>query len=297
MDSKIYLLISLVALAVFAIGFLGFAYVFASRVPPAVRLYMDEIPPSLSKFWWLVSFFQYYVVRYLPSTAFGRRKKLLASAGLEFFLTPEETFALQFLASMAFMLFTLLISLSCNLSFQMTFSLCLMTCGLGWFYPIMWLKDQKQKKYNEVLRTIPAFLDILTLCCECGLSLNAGLVNYCEKGPKGVLKREIERALRDVKSGASRIDALSKVAMRMANPDFSMFVSLVAQSEKLGTPLGEALRRFAEQKRTERFQRAEKLAMEAPMKIIGPLVIFIFPITFVIIAFPIVASMMENFNQ
>jgi tight adherence protein C len=82
----------------------------------------------------------------------------------------------------------------------------------------------------------------------------------------------------------------------MANPDFSMFVSLVAQSEKLGTPLGEALRRFSEQKRTERFQRAEKLAMEAPMKIIGPLVVFIFPITFIIIAFPIVISMLENFK-
>ncbi len=56
------------------------------------------------------------------------------------------------------------------------------------------------------------------------------------------------------------------------------------------------MRRFAEQKRSERFQRAEKLAMEAPMKIIGPLVIFIFPITFIIIGFPIVVSMMESFQ-
>ncbi len=75
-----------------------------------------------------------------------------------------------------------------------------------------------------------------------------------------------------------------------------MFVSILVQCEKLGVPLGDAMRRFAEQKRTERFQRAEKLAMEAPMKMIGPLVIFIFPITFIIIAFPIVISAMDNFK-
>lgn len=297
MSSNIYLLISLVALAVFAIVLLGGAYVLASKVPPTVRLYMDEVPASLSKFWWLVNFFQYYVVRYLPTSVFARRKKLLAAAGLEFFLTPEEAYALQFLSATFFLLFTLFVSLTCKLSLYMTISLSLISCALGWFYFLMWLKDQKQKKYNEVLRTIPVFLDVLTLCAECGLSLNAGLVNYCDKGPKGVLRGEVERALRDVKGGASRAEALSKVAMRMANPDFSMFVSMVAQSERLGTPLGEALRSFSEQKRTERFQRAEKLAMEAPMKILGPLVIFIFPITFVVIAFPIVVSMMQNFNQ
>jgi tight adherence protein C len=297
MISNLYLLISLAALAVFAVIFLGAAYILASKVPPTVRLYMDEVPASLSKFWWLVNFFQHYVVRYLPASVFARRKRLLAAAGLEFFLTPEETYALQFLSATFFLLFTLLVSLACDLSLHMTLSLCLITSALGWFYFLMWLKDQKQKKYNEVLRTIPTFLDILTLCAECGLSLNAGLINYCDKGPEGVLRREVERALRDVKGGASRSEALSKVAKRMANPDFSMFVSMVAQSERLGTPLGEALRSFSEQKRTERFQRAEKLAMEAPMKIIGPLVIFIFPITLVIIAFPIVVTMMQNFNQ
>jgi tight adherence protein C len=296
MSSNIYLLISLVALAVFAIAFLSSAYFLSSKVPPTVRLYMDEVPVSLSKFWWLVNFFQHYVVRYLPASLLTRRKRLLASAGLEFFLTPEETFALQCLSAIFLLLFTLFVSFSSSFSLFMTLSLCLMTAALGWFYPLMWLKDQRQKKNNEVLRAMPAFLDLLTLCAECGLSLNAGLVNYCDKGPEGVLKREIERALRDVKGGASRSEALTKVSLRMANPDFSMFVSMVAQSERLGTPLGDALRSFAEQKRNERFQRAEKLAMEAPMKIIGPLVIFIFPITFVIIAFPIVISMMQNFK-
>lgn len=297
MTSSLYLIVSLVALGLFLIAILGITFILAAKVPPTIRLNMDEIPTALSRFWWLVSFFQYYLVRYLPGALFTRRRKLLTSAGLEFFLTPEETFALQFLSAIAFLLLTGFIGVSSGLPIGLIGMLCLITCGLGWIYPIMWLREQKKKKSNEILRNIPSFLDILTLCCECGLSLNAGLINYCEKGPKGALRKDIERAMRDVKGGASRIEALTKVGYRMANPDFSMFVSLVAQSEKLGTPLGEALRRFAEQKRTERFQRAEKLAMEAPMKIIGPLVIFIFPITFIIIAFPIASSMMENFGR
>jgi tight adherence protein C len=296
MSSSVYLILSLASLGLLMVSFFGIAYVLASKVPPTIRLNMDEVPVSLSKFWWLINFFQYYIVRYLPRQFFDKRRRLLSAAGLEFFLTPEETYALQFLGAAIFLLLTSFVCVTAGLSFEMTALLCFITVLLGWLYPIMWLKDQRRKILFQILRSMPSFLDILTLCCECGLSLNSGLVNYCDKGPVGPLRKEIERALRDVRSGASRVEALSKVGIRMANPDFSMFVSLVAQSEKLGTPLGEALRRFSEQKRTERFQRAEKLAMEAPMKIIGPLVIFIFPITFIIIAFPIVISMLENFK-
>jgi tight adherence protein C len=296
MSSSVYLILSLASLGLLMVSFFGIAYVLASKVPPTIRLNMDEVPVSLSKFWWLINFFQYYIVRYLPQKFFDKRRRLLSAAGLEFFLTPEETYALQFLGAAIFLLLTSFVCVTAGLSFEMTALLCFITVLLGWLYPIMWLKDQRKKILFQILRSMPSFLDILTLCCECGLSLNSGLVNYCDKGPEGPLRKEIERALRDVRSGASRVEALSKVGIRMANPDFSMFVSLVAQSEKLGTPLGEALRRFSEQKRTERFQRAEKLAMEAPMKIIGPLVVFIFPITFIIIAFPIVISMLENFK-
>ncbi len=296
MTSAIFLTITLVSLALLAISFLGITYVLAAKVPPKIRLNMDEVPTSLSKFWWMINFFQYYVVRYLPNSFFSRRQKLLCSAGLEFFLTTEETYALQCLSATIFFLLTGFIAISAGVPFALSCTLCLVTPLIGWFYPLMWLMEQKKKRVLVILKSMPAFLDILTLCCECGLTLNSGLVNYCEKGPKGPLRAEMERALRDMRGGATRVEALTKLSLRMSNPDLAMFVSIVAQCEKLGVPLGDALRRFSEQKRTERFQRAEKLAMEAPMKIIGPLVIFIFPITFIIIAFPIVISMMENFR-
>lgn len=296
MTSSVFLAISLVSLALLAVSFLGVTYVLAAKVPPRIRLNMDEVPRSLSKVWWMVNFFQYYLVRYLPTSLISRRQKLLSSAGLEFFLTAEETYALQCLSATVFFLLTGFVTGSAGVPLFLTATLCFFTPLVGWFYPLMWLMEQKKKRVLIILKSMPAFLDILTLCCECGLNLNAGLVHYCEKGPKGPLRAEMERALREMKGGATRVEALTKLSARVANPDLAMFVSIVAQCEKLGVPMGDALRRFSEQKRTERFQRAEKLAMEAPMKIIGPLVIFIFPITFIIIAFPIAISMMENFR-
>ena len=294
MSSGLFLAISMISLTMVALSFLGLTYILSTKVPPTIRLNMDEVPSSLSRFWWLVSFFQYYVVRYVPSTLLAGRQKLLNAAGLEFFLTMQETYALQCLSAVIFFLFSAFICVTASITFFLAMTLVCCMAIIGWLYPLFWLIEQKKKRVLILLKSMPAFLDILTLCCECGLNLNAGLINYCEKGPKGPLRSEMERALRDMKSGATRVEALTKLAVRMSNSDLTMFVSIVAQCEKLGVPLGDAMRRFSEQKRTERFQRAEKLAMEAPMKIIGPLVIFIFPITFIIIGFPIAISLMEN---
>lgn len=294
MPSKIFLIVSLLSLAFLAAGFFAIAYLLSSRVPARVRLNMDEIPAALSKLWWLVDIFHYYLVPYLPQSWITRRQKLLSSAGLEFFLMAEESYALQGLCASVPLLLVVVFFLLSDISLVLSCVSGILMALLGWCYPVMWLRDQKKKRVLIILKSMPAFLDILTLCCECGLTLNAGLSHYCDKGPKGPLRNELERAVRDMKGGATRVEALMKLGVRMGNPDMTMFVSIVAQCEKLGVPLGEVLRRFSEQKRTERFQRAEKLAMEAPMKIIGPLVLFIFPITFIIIAFPIAISLMEN---
>jgi tight adherence protein C len=294
MTSNYFLLFFIILAFILLILVLGGFKRLYSRIPKTVRLNMDEIPKALSRFWWLVSFCQYYFVRFFSKTAIDRRSRLLSSAGLEFFLTPGESYALQFLGAACFSMLSAFVALSSGFLISNAFILITFTGVLGWFYPIMWMRDQRKKMNAEIIKSLPSLLDIMTLCTECGLSLNAAFSNYVEKGPKTKLRSDIERVLRDVRSGSSRVEALTKAANRITIPDFSMLVSLIAQCETLGSPLGPTLRKFAEQKRSERFQRAEKLAMEAPMKILGPLVIFIFPITFVIIAFPIVASIMEN---
>jgi tight adherence protein C len=257
---------------------------------------MDPLPPLLKRVWSGVMFFDFYFGPYLSEATLARRKQMLNAAGLEYFMAANETFALQF--------FSLAIALACAIMVSLAafgidvkaLFIVLLLGLIGWFYPLMWIRDQKKRRNIEISRYFPSFVDIVTLCCECGLTLNTAIVNFCERGPNCVLRHEIERVVRDMKTGAGRADALEKFARRTGNIDIKRFVGIVLQCDKLGVPLGPTLRKFSEQKRTERFQRAEKLAMEAPMKMIAPLIMFIFPITFIIIAFPIVLTILVNFR-
>jgi tight adherence protein C len=257
---------------------------------------MDPLPPMLNKLWNMFMFFDFHFGKYISPRSLARRKQMLDTAGLEFFLTPRETYALQFFALASFLFFGLIFGLTVFGIDIWMFTVIAVLSPVAWFYPVLWVRDQKKRRNLEISRYFPSFVDIVTLCCECGLTLNTAIINFCERGPACILRVEVERVVRDMKTGAGRAEALEKFARRTGNTDIKRFVSIVLQCDKLGVPLGPTLRKFSEQKRTERFQRAEKLAMEAPMKMIGPLVMFIFPITFIIIAFPIALTIMRNFN-
>ena len=93
--------------------------------------------------------------------------------------------------------------------------------------------------------------------------------------------------MRDLRAGLSRAEALRRMADRLDIPEVTGFVSAVIQAERMGASLANVMRLQAEQRRNERFQRAEKMAMEAPVKLMFPLLIFIFPVTFLVLAFTI----------
>jgi tight adherence protein C len=150
----------------------------------------------------------------------------------------------------------------------------------------------RKKREHQILRTLPTYLDFLTLALEAGLNLTGAIHQLVEKAPRGALHAEFARVQRDIKAGQSRLAALKAMAERLDIREVNTLIAAIAQSEKTGASLGEVLRIQADQRRVERFQRAEKLAMEAPVKLIFPLVTFIFPITFVVLAFPIAMKFM-----
>ena len=166
--------------------------------------------------------------------------------------------------------------------------------GLGFMYPDLWLKDRIKARNLAILKSLPFFLDIVTLSIESGLNLTSGLKMAVDKCRPGPLMVEINRVLRDVRAGKSRVESLRDLSERLDYPPISSLVSALARGELMGSSLSPILRAQSEQRRTERFQRAEKLAMEAPVKILGPLVLFIFPCTFVVIGFPIVMKFMAS---
>jgi tight adherence protein C len=173
-------------------------------------------------------------------------------------------------------------------------SVTLLGAALGWVYPDIWLREHTKKRNLVILKSLPFFLDIVTLSIESGLNLTGAISQSVDKCKPGPLVLEFNRVLRDIRAGKPRVDALRDLAERLDFAPISSLVSALVQGELMGSSLAPILRAQSDQRRTERFLRAEKLAMEAPVKMLGPLILFIFPCTFAVLAFPIVMKFLGS---
>lgn len=265
----------------------GLAYWLASvidAVPPEDRSYRDRPPSAFRLVWWPIQWIAHYLGRILPLAYRQRLIVKLRLGGLDYAMSPEQFTAGRLIAAAvsALLIAWVLASFGWAANWWP-----LVAAAAGFAFPAIWLRDRIQARRRDTLKTLPFFLDIITLCVEAGLNLTGALTQAVAKGPIGPLRDEIGRVLRDVRAGRSRLDALRGFADRMNEPSITNFVSAMIQAENMGMNLGPIMRAQSEQRRAERFARAEKLAMEAPVKLLFPLIAFIFPCTFVVLAFPI----------
>lgn len=164
----------------------------------------------------------------------------------------------------------------------------------AWLLPGLWVRDRIAMRRRRMDRDLPFFLDLLTLCVEGGLNLQGALEQVVLKGPRGPLHAEFRRMLRDLQRGKIRSDALRELAERAGSPSVTSFTTALINAERYGMGVGSVLRAQAEQRRAERFLRAERLAMEAPVKMLAPLITLIFPCTFIVIFVPIAMEFVRN---
>ncbi|HEX8987254.1 MAG TPA: type II secretion system F family protein [Rhodocyclaceae bacterium] len=262
-----------------------------SEVPGEDREYMDPLPPLLRLVWPLVRFLEFHVCAFLPTAALERTHSRLQQTGVGYLMNAEQFFAIRILSVIGVFAAVLYLSaLTDGGSPQLMVGAVL----LGFFFPRIWLNDVQQRRVKAVQRTLPVYLDFVTMAVEAGLNLTGAIGQAMEKGPRGPLRHEFFLVMRDLRSGLSRAEALRRMEGRLRMPEITSFVGTVIQAERMGARLGSALRTQAEQRRTERFQRAEKLAMEAPVKLIGPLMMFIFPVTFIVLGFPIAMKFLNS---
>jgi tight adherence protein C len=160
--------------------------------------------------------------------------------------------------------------------------------------PMLWMRDVIARRTQEVVRDLPVYVDMLTLALEAGGALSVALKVATERAPDGVLRRAFLRVQGDLRAGRSRGEALQALAERLAVPAVDPLVAALVQAESSGARLASMLRAQADQRLHERFARAEKLALEAPVKMLGPLVLCIFPCTFLVLAFPLVMRVLEG---
>jgi tight adherence protein C len=159
---------------------------------------------------------------------------------------------------------------------------------LGWYYPWIWLRDQAKKRHHKITRALPYNLDLLTLSVEAGLDFSQAVGKVVEKGRKGPLVDEFSLMLKNIKLGKTREEALKLMAERVGLASLTSFCNALIQADRMGTSLGKILRIQSTQLRVERTHRAEKLANEAPVKMLFPLIACIFPTVFMVLFGPII---------
>jgi tight adherence protein C len=255
------------------------------------RKYMDSPPMFMMPVWPIVRIISYFIGNNLPSTYLNKLDLKLQKNGLSFVLSGEEYFSVCLTFALVIPTVAMFALAS---SGEVHAGLLVILALIGYILPEALVKDSRRKRDEEVVQSLPIYLDYLSMCVDAGLNFAGALKQAVEKGPNGAMKNEFRIVLRDVNSGQTRADALTRLAERVDLKDVSVFVSAVIQAEKMGTSMRDTLLIQAQQRLDERFQRAEKMAMEAPVKLVIPLVVFIFPLTFIILLFPIVVKFIEQ---
>jgi tight adherence protein C len=137
-------------------------------------------------------------------------------------------------------------------------------------------------------------LDLLTLSVEAGMDFISALQRNCKSRRLDPLNEELLRMTKEIQVGSSRKEALRNMANRVKQPDLKAVAFALIQADELGVSIGAILRIQSEQLRSRRFDRAEKLASEAPVKMLGPLMLCIFPAVFIILLGPVLTQAMKG---
>ena len=159
---------------------------------------------------------------------------------------------------------------------------------------MQWLRTAREKRGRSILRALPFVLDLLTLSVEAGMDFMSAVRRNCEQRAMDPLNEELLRMQREIQIGATRKIAFRNLSERVRIPQIRTLCSALIQADELGVSLGSILRIQAEQLRRERFERAEKLAQEAPTKMLFPLLLFIFPATLIVLLGPIIANVISE---
>ena len=172
--------------------------------------------------------------------------------------------------------------------------LIIIAVALGYIIPEIILKRAVAKRRYLIARTLPETVDLLGLCIEAGLDFVSSARWVIEKTPKTPMVEELAFVIEEVKWGKPRVQALKDMSRRLNISEISSFVQTIIQADRMGTPIAEAFSILSEDSRSQRFHRGERIALQAPIKILLPLIFFIMPVIGIVIGGPILLQFMQG---
>jgi tight adherence protein C len=168
--------------------------------------------------------------------------------------------------------------------------------ALASYLPHYYLNKKMKYRNKLALRELPDFLDLLTVSLEAGLGFDSAISKVVSK-KDGVLNQEFRRCLEEIRLGKTRREAMSGIRNRLTLDEVKSFIGSIIQAEKLGIGMVQVLRVQSVEVREQRKQRAEEEAMKAPIKMLFPLVLFIFPSLFIVLLGPAVINFIETLSK
>lgn len=233
-------------------------------------------------------------LRFSSATTGDKLKRKLQAAGNPLGFDFAEFMGFKVLVILFLSLFGVLLSLNKGLGQIVKTGLAFGI--MGYLIPEVWLNSKVRTRKSEIQQELPDVLDLLTVSVEAGLGFDSAISKVVEKS-KGALAQEFSRLLQEIRVGRPRREALRELSDRLQVEDFSTFAATLIQADQLGVSIGKILRIQSDTMRTKRRQRAEEAAMKAPVKILIPMVFFIFPVLLIVLLGPAILNLITAFRE
>jgi len=227
-----------------------------------------------------------FTTQFTPQETLSNTQRRITLAGSPRGLTPSVFWAMRFGAAIGLSLLLIIVFSIARRPSVWIVGGGLVGAVLGYFLPFMWLQSKVRRRQDEIIKTLPDALDLMSICVEAGLGFDQAMSQVATKWKDNELSRGFDRVIREIQIGKTRRDALRNMAYNMDVPDVTSFTGAIIQADQLGVSISKVLKIQADQMRIKRRQRAQEKAQQAPVKMMIPMVIFIFPTIWMVLLGP-----------
>jgi tight adherence protein C len=234
------------------------------------------------------------VQRFTPKNTLESVRHQLELAGLAHKIRPTHFIGYRIAGALLLGGMSILIFLSAStVPLGQRLLLIVVSIVLGYLLPGSWLRSKIRRRQDEVTRALPDALDLLTICVEAGLGFDQAMLQVAEKW-ENELSRAFMRTVQEMQLGKLRREAMRAMAGSLDVPDVTSFTAAIIQADQLGVSMAKVMRIQSDTMRMKRRQRAEEKARQAPVKMMIPLVFFIFPTILVVLLGPALLQIRDS---